>query len=106
MYTSKASMERWSELAKATKNMLLNGNQSPMSKATMSNPEQGEKKSQEKPQEKLSSKIELTLALPINQVTSGQTEEFTPTDLQQAVIWSEVLGKPVSKRKERRYYGN
>ena len=104
MYTSKASMERWNELTKATKNMLRNGNQNSMSKATMSNPGKGEKTSQEKPQEKL--KIEVALALPINQATSRQTEEFTPTDLQQAVIWSEVLGKPVSKRKERRYYGN
>ena len=106
MYTSKTSMERWNELVKVTNNILRNGNQNSMFKSTGIIPEQGEKKSQEKPQEKLSLITEVTLTLPSSQVPSRQTEDFAPTDLQQAVIWSEILGRPASKRKERRYYGN
>ena len=102
MYTGKTSMERWNELAKVTNNILRNGNQNSMLKTTIISPEQGEKKSQEK----LSLITEVTLTLPSSQVTSRQTEDFTATDLQQAVIWSEILGRPASKRKERRYYGN
>ena len=27
-------------------------------------------------------------------------------DLQEAIVWSEILGKPLSKRRKRRYYGD
>ncbi|MDF2540517.1 MAG: hypothetical protein K0S47_235 [Herbinix sp.] len=32
--------------------------------------------------------------------------QFSQRRLQEAVIWSEILGKPVSKRKKRYPYGN
>lgn len=32
--------------------------------------------------------------------------EFTKDKLQEAIIWSEIVGKPLCKRRKRRSYGN
>jgi hypothetical protein len=90
----KASKVRLSEFAKSTKNLFLYGTPSSNPKPVANN------------SVKPLPKVEVTVTTPVNQVTTPQTDDFTRVDLQQAIIWSEILGKPVSKRRERRYYGN
>ena len=102
MYYNKGSMGRLSAFAKSTKNMLLYGNQESMTKPSGISSAKGDQKNLGKqPPKEIGS-----VAMPVNQVTTRQTDEITQADLQQAIIWSEILGKPVSKRRERRYYGN
>ena len=36
---------------------------------------------------------------------SGKSSD-SGIDLQEAIVWSEILGKPLSKRRKRRYYGD
>lgn len=37
--------------------------------------------------------------------TDNSQLEITQRKLQEAIIWSEILGKPVSKRRKRSFYG-
>lgn len=32
--------------------------------------------------------------------------DTSPMKLREAIVWSEILGKPMSKRRKRRYYGD
>ncbi len=101
-YYGKESKVRWSEFSKSAKNIFIGGNQSVMPKSDVNNHEKGE----QKVGSKFPSQVEVSVTTPVIQVATQQTEAITPLDLQQAIIWSEILGKPVSKRRERRYYGN
>ncbi|MDF2905691.1 MAG: hypothetical protein K0R34_1012 [Herbinix sp.] len=102
MYNSKASIGRLSEFAKSTKNILLYGTQSTMSKPNLIIPVLGEQKVAGKSMPK----VEVTVSTPVMKGKNQESDVLTQNDLQQAIIWSEILGKPVSKRRERRYYGN
>jgi hypothetical protein len=101
-YYSKASKVRLSEFAKSTKNLLLYGTAGSTPKPDANNSVKGEQKMLGKPLPK----VEVTVTTPVFQVATPQKDAFAEVDLQQAIIWSEILGKPVSKRRERRYYGN
>ena len=102
MNNSKASMGRLSEFAKSTKNMLLYGNQ-----GSISNPKTNKSvKGEQKTSGSIAPKVEVSITTPVIQESNKQTDDVTHTDLQQAIIWSEILGKPVCKRRVRRYYGN
>jgi hypothetical protein len=102
-YYGKASKERLSEFAKSTKNLLLYGTPSSMPKPDGNKLVKDEQKMLAKP----APKVEVTAVItPIIQAATPPTDAFTQDDLQQAIIWSEILGKPVSKRRVRRYYGN
>jgi hypothetical protein len=101
-YYGKASKERLSEFAKSTKNLLLYGTSGSAPKPDANKSVKGEQKMSGKPLPK----VEVTVTTPVIQVATPQTDTFAEVDLQQAIIWSEILGKPVSKRRERRYYGN
>ena len=101
-YYSKSTNGRLSELTKFTKDLLLGSKQNSMSKPDLSNRVKGEQKIVEK----LPSKVEVTVTAPVIPVTNQQAGAITQIDLEQAIIWSEILGKPMSKRRERRYYGN
>lgn len=101
-YYGKASKVRLSEFAKSTKNLLLYGTSGSTSKPDAKNSVKGDQKIVEK----LPPKVEVTVTAPIVRGANSQTDAFTEDDLRQAIIWSEILGKPVSKRRERRYYGN
>lgn len=100
-YNSKSSFGRLSEFAKSTKNVLLYGNQ-----ASMSTPDNKKAIGEQKLPGKLPPKVEIVVASPVVPTATQKTDEITQADLQQAIIWSEILGKPMSKRRERRYYGN
>ena len=100
-YNSKASFGRLSEFAKSTKNVLLYGTQNPTSRPVVNSQMKNEPIAG-----KPLPKVEVKVTVPIVQDIPTQTDDITQMDLQQAIIWSEVLGKPLSKRRERRYYGN
>lgn len=102
MYYSKSSGERLSQFAKSTKNFLLYGNTS-----TDQNQKQYyQVKVDPKPEEMSTAKVEKYVKVSSNQMNAQETNAFTDTDLQQAIIWSEILGKPMCKRRERRNYVN
>jgi hypothetical protein len=103
MYSyNKSSPGRLSEFAKSAKNVLLYGTQSPMSKPNLIIPVLGEQKTAGKSMPK----VEVTATAPGIKADNLESDVLTQSDLQQAIIWSEILGKPLSKRRKRRYYGD
>ncbi|MDF2486070.1 MAG: hypothetical protein K0R46_2238 [Herbinix sp.] len=102
MYYSKSSGERLSQFAKSTKNFLLYGN---------TNTDQKQNKFYQvkvdpKPVDKPMVQVVTTMKAGSNQTDTLDTNALTNADLQQAIIWSEILGKPMCKRRERRNYVN
>lgn len=48
----------------------------------------------------------ISAAIPRDQGECAEKNFLDRPNLQEAILWSEILGKPVSKRRKRRYYGN
>jgi hypothetical protein len=59
-----------------------------------------------KPEEKPVAKVAVTVTVPNSQEKVQEKDLAAQIDLQQAIIWSEIIGKPMCKRRERRYYGD
>lgn len=107
MYYNKSSIGRLSEFAKSAKDVLLGNNQGTMPNFYI--PVLGEQKSKDKLSPKGKEPVkteEKTVKMPVSRTIEKESEYFTQNDLEKAIIWSEILGKPLSKRRERRYYGN
>ena len=101
-YMNKSSIGRLSEFAKSAKDVLLGSYQGSMTQPNLKIPVLGDQKAKGK----LPAKTEVTIATPVKPLIKKEADFITQTDLEQAIIWSEILGKPLSKRRERRYYGN
>jgi hypothetical protein len=107
MYYSKSSGERLSQFAKSTKNFLLYGNTNTDQKQNTFY----QVKVDPKPVDRPTVLVETTMKAGSNQTDTLNTDTLntntlTNADLQQAIIWSEILGKPMCKRRERRNYVN
>lgn len=103
MYYNKSSMDRLSQFAKASKNFLLYGSSGTEDKPKII----PQAKVAAKPIEKsIENTAPVTVIVTDSQTTISEPELITQADLQQAIIWSEILGKPMCKRRERRTYGN
>ncbi len=50
--------------------------------------------------------IELSLQTPEREKEPGYPFDFTLKHLQDAIVWSEIIGKPVCKKRKRRQYGD
>ncbi|MBP1754998.1 MAG: hypothetical protein H6Q59_1396 [Firmicutes bacterium] len=103
MYNSKQTMSRLSEFAKISKNVLFYGDQSAPSNKPMMN---YKVKIDPIPEQKPVVKVAAAVAVPNNLQTTQGEDIAAQIDLQQAIIWSEIIGKPMCKRRERRYYGD
>lgn len=102
MYYSKPSKDRLSQFAKASKNLLLYGSSGSQVKPKMNY----QVKMEPEPVEKPAAAATVSVTFADAKVKTPEPEFVTQVDLQQAVIWSEILGKPMCKRRERRAYGN
>ena len=100
----KVSKKRLSEFARSTKSLLLYGSTSSIPKSNSNNSMKKEEKRLAK-QPELKAEVS-SVTIPIIQETASHSDVLTQVDLQQAIIWSEILGKPVCKRRVRRYYGD
>ena len=102
MYYNKPSMDRLSKFAKASKNLLLYGSSGSPDKPKMNY----QVKVEPEPMEKPAAAATVTVTVANAKVKTPLAETITQEDLQQAIIWSEILGKPKCKSRERRAYGN
>lgn len=50
--------------------------------------------------------VKITPAVPGNQGERTDKNFLDSSNLKEAIVWSEILGKPVCKRRKRRYYGD
>ncbi len=102
MYYNKSSMDRLSQFAKASKNLLLYGSSGSEDKPKMNY----QVKVEPKPVEEPSVVDTVVVTVAEAKTKTPESDKITQADLQQAIIWSEILGKPMCKRRERRTYGN
>ncbi|MBH1939639.1 hypothetical protein I5677_01875 [Mobilitalea sibirica] len=53
-----------------------------------------------------SSEVTVDIDINLTRKKSDEFWDFEPKKLQEAIVWSEILEKPVCRRRKRRYYVN